>query len=291
MNDLRIEAFGRSRPGLALHRRRDQFAIAALRTTLRLDQGQLETNHLRRESRTEGRVLVLTDELEGTRTAHRASHAAVDGLVAELLDEVPWKHFACGDPRDVVPALRDTLERARADVRSRSGEDALGALVRMNLAFFAGPHLYLAGAGRAPCYLWRDGVLENLVDSPVVGDPNGITVRHYEPQAGDVLALLSGGLAKSRPMDAVERVMRSGLNPRAMCLQLLGKGVGTRPRTAILARIQPRKSADVPAEAFDRPQLSKQKSVPEVRVAASVPRVAPAHPTDGLGHTVVTPVA
>jgi protein phosphatase len=177
---------------------------------------------------------------------------------------MPWSHFLEGDPEDVTLALEDALRNAQDDLLLTANAETAGLGTTMTLALVFWPDLYVAHVGDSRCFLSRHRSLEQLTTDHTLAELNresGIQpnpraerilwnavggagsqlepeVRHMKLESGDVLALLTDGVAEQRDTRELRQLLDREAPSEQLCNQLVA-GEGADDRTAIVVRFLP----------------------------------------------------
>ena len=265
----KIDVHGLTIRGEEHARNHDHFAVAALNKSMRLHQSNLSIDDDSRvNGHTQGHVFVVADGVSGAPAPARASVTAVDSVVQYFLNEMPWYHMADGTPEEVTEALEDALRNSQEELLRATPPGMSGMGTTMTLAFVAWPNLYLAHVGDSRCYLHRRGELRQLTTDHTIAEVrkrSGIAfgpehetrlwnavggtheglhteVVHLELEQGDVLTLMTDGVARARSQADLARILGEELEAEQACERLVD-GRGDDDRTAIVVRFLPGNSA------------------------------------------------
>ena len=289
-----IDVHGVSRRGANHAKNHDHFAVATLSKSIRLHQSNLSIDDDSRvHGHNQGHLFLVADGIGGAPTPARASGTAVDSVVQYFLNEMPWYHLADGEPEDVTLALEDALRNAQQEVLRNAppGKDGPGTTMTLALVFW--PDLYVAHVGDSRCYLQRRGDLRQLTTDHTlaqVREDVGLTVsptdrstlwnavggldsgiepeiRHETLEVGDVLVLLTDGVADDAAEGEVHRRLRSALQRKYSAEGICARLVDCqRPddQTAVVVRFLPHEErfAEATASAPTEP-LTARKRTPE----------------------------
>lgn len=256
----KIDVHGLSIPGVTHEKNHDHFAIATLNKSMRLHQTNLSMDDDSRvHGHNQGHLFVVADGVSDGPMPAGASVAAVDSVVQYFLNEMPWYHLADGDPVDVTLTLEDAVRNAQEDRMLTEMPGGASMSTTMTLAFVFWPDLYVAHVGDSRCYLKRQGALRQLTTDtgegargPMLGSPEqnlwsalrsdgseALTeVRHVRLEEGDLLALVSDGIASERSAEDVRALLDPNLSAEDVCGRLVGSS-SLDDRTAIVVRFLP----------------------------------------------------
>ncbi|MFT5289164.1 MAG: serine/threonine protein phosphatase PrpC [Planctomycetota bacterium] len=261
----RVDVHGLSLRGREHDKNHDHFAIATLNKSMRLHQSNLTINDDSLvHGHNQGHLFLVADGIGAGPAPARASGTAVDSVVKYFLNEMPWYHLADGEPADVTLALEDALRNAQDELFSSVVKDKKGLGTAMTLAFVFWPHLYIAHVGDSRCYLKRERELRQLTTDHTLAEVRRRTggrvsdrsnnvpwntiggrqdtiqpeVRHVLLEAGDVLALVTVGVARDESKDDLKALLDIDAPAEQSCGRIVGE-TGSGDRTAIVVRFLP----------------------------------------------------
>ena len=253
---LRARAFGVTDRGRKRERNEDQFLIAELSKSMRIQQTSLPEPGLQ-VGNAQAHLFLVADGMGGEKAGERASALAVLAIEQFTLNTFKW--FFGADSADAERALRDfqaALKQADARIQSEAAEhpELSGMGTTVTMAFQLGTQLCLVHAGDSRAYLERNGTMHQLtrdhtivadmvrdgtlreeeasrhplrhvITNVVGGNDPGVQVeaRALEIEAGDRLLLCSDGLTEMVHDDAIGVTLRSHPEPEAAAQHLVAQ--------------------------------------------------------------------
>ena len=271
---LVVRAFGLTDPGRVRPSNEDQFLVAELSRTLRIQQTSLSQATSYR-SRSRGHVLLVADGMGGHAAGEVASALTVEtveGFVVELLRR--FSNLKADDESGVLADLREAVRQADARIveESEHHPELAGMGTTLTLAFASGRRLFVFHAGDSRCYLCRGGRLARMTEDHTVtadlvrrgaitpdearrhpsrhivtnilgGGQSGVhvDVRRVDLDAGDAVLICSDGLTDMLDDARIADVLAAESEPEAACVRLIAEAneAGGRDNiTAVVARFE-----------------------------------------------------
>ena len=218
---INVRAFGLSDKGKIRPSNEDNFLIAELSRTLRIQQSSLPQASVY-QGRSRGHVLLVADGMGGAAAGEVASALsveAVESFVVELLRR--FSNLQATDEHGVISDLRQAVCQADARIVEEAAlNPALAGMgTTLTMAFASGSRLFVIHAGDSRCYLLRGGKLHRLTEDHTVvaemverGELSPEQARHH-PRRHVVTNVLGGNSTGVR-VD----VQRIGLEPGDLLL-------------------------------------------------------------------------
>jgi len=253
---LVVRAFGLTDPGKVRPSNEDQFLIAELARTLRIQQTSLPQPTMY-QGRSRGHVFLVADGMGGHAAGEVASALsveAVEGFVVELLRR--FSNLQAADEHGVLADLREAVRQADARIFEEVGQhpELAGMGTTLTMAFTSGRRLFVIHAGDSRCYLHRGGTLEQLTEDHTLvaemarrgeispqearhhrlrhvvtnvlgGDRAGVQVdvQRVSLEVGDALLLCSDGLTEMLDDGRIAAVLAAEDDPRQACERLVAE--------------------------------------------------------------------
>lgn len=251
---LRVRSFGLTDRGFVRKTNEDQFLIATLTKSVRIDQSSLLAATTRRGD-DEGHIFVVADGFGGAPAGEEASALAIESVKDYLANTVKWFFHMKGEEKEQVLAdFRDALRRADARIFEESAEhpELNGMGTTLTLAYSLGTDLFVAHAGDSRCYLLRGSKLERLtrdhtlaavlsenksmaydeasrrrlshvITNAIGGRTPGVhaDIQKRELSPGDVLLLATDGLTRSVPDEQIAATLAAEPDPKSACERLM----------------------------------------------------------------------
>jgi protein phosphatase len=239
----RIDVEGMSHPGKVRATNEDQFLVAELTKSLRLQCTSLPIDgRLDLAGETTGHLFLVADGMSDTPDGEVAGELAVFTAVEYVLATLPWFFGARGGaPEDVRMDLVAMMKEAESVVQSaavgRPGKRRMGTT--LTVAYLIGRDLFAAQVGDSRCYLLSDSVLHHVttdatVDRQLVGegeaDPNEKETWGF----GSALTEAIGGKEKGVYPEVHTATVAEG-DTILLCTDGLTRHVPDREIAAILA--------------------------------------------------------
>ncbi len=164
----KIDCFGQTDVGCLREANEDQFLIADIGKTLRVNQTSLGLDRgARLFGGTQGTLLLVADGMGGEAHGDRASQLAVDAVMRTVLDDLQWPFD--GNSIEEEQADRGTGESELGEVpvacQSALSNDAGSSASKgttLTATFIQWPQMTVVHLGDSRCYLFRDGQLRQL---------------------------------------------------------------------------------------------------------------------------------
>ena len=271
---LVVRAFGLTDAGRVRSSNEDQFLVAELSRSLRVQQTSL-TQATSYRSRSRGHVFLVADGMGGHAAGEVASALTVEtveGFVVELLRR--FSNLQADDESGVLADLREAVRQADARIfeESEHHPELAGMGTTLTLAFSSGRRLFVFHAGDSRCYLCRAGQLARLTEDHTVtadlvrrgaitpeearhhpsrhivtnilgGGQSGVhvDVRRVDLEAGDALLICSDGLTDMLDDARIAAALMAEPEPEAACARLIAEANeagGKDNITAVIARFE-----------------------------------------------------
>ena len=269
---LVVRAFGLTDPGRVRAANEDNFLVAELSRTLRIQQTSL-SQPAKYRSRSRGHVLLVADGMGGHAAGEVASALTVEtveGFVVELLRR--FSNLQADDESGVLSDLREAVQQADARIFEESEQhpELAGMGTTLTLAFASGRRLFVFHVGDSRCYLCRTGRVVRLTEDHTVtaelvrdgtltpeeashhparhvvtnilgGGHAGVRVdiRCIDLHSGDSVLLCSDGLTDMLDDARIAAVLTVESDPESACTRLVAEAneAGGRDNiTAVVAR-------------------------------------------------------
>jgi protein phosphatase len=271
---FKVRAFGLTDPGKVRPSNEDNFLVADLSRTLRIQQTSLP-QAATFQGRSRGHVLLVADGMGGHAAGEVASALsveAVESFVVELLRR--FSNLQASDEHGVISDLRQAVCQADARIVEEVAlhPELAGMGTTLTMAFSSGSRLFVIHAGDSRCYLFRNGSLEQLTEDHTVvaemvgrGEISAEQARHHPHrhvvtnvlggghagvrvdvqrvslEPGDVLLLCSDGLTDMLDDDRIAATLAAEPEPEAVCERLVAQANeagGQDNITAVVARFE-----------------------------------------------------
>lgn len=166
----KIDCFGQTDAGCVRDANEDQFLIADVGKSLRVNQTSLGLDRgARLFGGTQGTLLLVADGMGGEAHGDRASQLAVDAVMRTILDELRWPfHSNSMPPEPAGPeesAAGNELGGVPLACQSALSNDTGSSPAKgttLTGAFIQWPEMTVVHVGDSRCYLFRDGRLRQL---------------------------------------------------------------------------------------------------------------------------------
>ncbi len=194
----------------------------------------------------QGHLLFVVSGAGGREHAGIAAELAAEAVAEEFLDVVPWLSGPEIE-RSLERSLSGAVQRSRFPLRKlgvtndRAEEVAIDS--SMVAAYIRWPRLYLVGCGATPCFLLRDGDLQNAMDLGPKSFDGSVRLSTLDLQSGDTLLLCDPGLATRVPQADLERLLDATQTADDAARQIVDQGRACdagEHYVAVVARIVPR---------------------------------------------------
>lgn len=253
---LDVTSFGLTDQGRTRSSNEDQFLIASLVKSLRIQQTSLPQPDVRRSS-DRSHLFIVADGMGGHAAGEEASALAIESVEQYVLEAIKW--FSCCRPADEDIVLRDfrkALGIAHRKVRAEAAEhpELRGMGTTLTLAYSLNEELFVAHVGDSRCYLLREGQLyritqdhslveemirrgllkpeeaashrwRHVITSTVGGDSADVRVDVHKLhlEEGDTVLLCSDGLTEMVPDEEIGAILQSAASPELACYQLVAQ--------------------------------------------------------------------
>jgi len=271
---LAVHSFGMTDTGKVRETNEDQFLIAAMRKTLRVERTSLAVGKIRR-SHDESHLFVVADGMGGHAGGEEASALAVDAVESFLVETFKWFSKCKGRDQDQVLAeFKKAVAEANAHVLDEAHRhpELRGMGTTLTLAYSLNDTLFIAHVGDTRCYLFRDGVLQRLtqdhtlvedlvrrgaltpeqapkhrlrhvITNAIGGDSPEIQVelQRIRLQPDDAVLLCSDGLTEMVSDSEIAHILDTAPDAEHACQQLVdsaNQNGGSDNITAIVARFE-----------------------------------------------------
>jgi protein phosphatase len=167
-----VRSFGITDPGKVRTSNEDHFLIAELARTIWVRQSSLRQPDAQSGSNW-GHLFLVADGMGGHQAGEVASSLAVTTIEAFLPVLKRYSNLQPSDEPAVIKDLQTAFRQADARIIEESAHhpDRAGMGTTLTMAFVSGWKLFVVHAGDSRCYLWRNGVLQQLTqDHTLVGE-------------------------------------------------------------------------------------------------------------------------
>ncbi len=250
-----IDVFGMTHRGKVRTVNEDQFFVAALQQSMRVQQASLDDLSLfDRFRRSPAYLLVVADGLGGMGGGEMASRMAVETLAEHILETVGcYYNFDVNQEHEFLDQLEDAFERAHERIRGQHAPDGQAPATTLTLVALAWPRAYIVHVGDSRAYYLRGGrlrqltrdqtVYEDLVDEGVLSEAHpgrpeprnqlkdvltsavGYKIKPsiglVDLTADDILLLCTDGLTKHVPDNEIAGILRASGSAEASCRHLV----------------------------------------------------------------------
>jgi serine/threonine protein phosphatase PrpC len=167
----KMDVYGLTDAGKVRPANEDQFLIAHLNPSMLIHQTSLDhEDHSRRFGGSQGQLLLVADGMGGHEEGKRASTIAVDTLARYVLNMQSWfVRLQDSQEDDLEEEFKAALARCQRRVEAQAangGGRAMGTTLTM--AYVLWPRLYVVHAGDSRCYLFREGVMEQVTTDQTI---------------------------------------------------------------------------------------------------------------------------
>jgi protein phosphatase len=252
--ELAVEAAGRTDRGRVRSNNEDQFLVAELAKTLRVEQSSLPEPD-EQAGRLRGHLFLVADGMGGHAGGEEASRIAARTVEENLLNSLKWFLRTRGDEgREVNDHLQAALQEADARVIGEASRrpELVGMGSTLTMAFALGRELFVAHVGDSRAYLCRDGRLyrlthdhtllnelsrlgrlvpgqerserlRHIITNAIGGPTPGVRVEMVRAQIdpGDRLLLCTDGLTDLLGDDEIAAVLTEWPGPAEACDRLV----------------------------------------------------------------------
>lgn len=251
-----FECFGLTDRGRRRQINEDQFLVADLaKTMLVRDTSLAAPQSARLVGAPQGRLLLVADGMGGRGAGRLASSVAVDSVVDQLLNVMPWFYgLDQSHEGDLTSALKTSMTRCQARVRVAAQAEKANPFLgtTLTMAYVIWPRAYIVHVGDTRCYLWRGGELlqiskdhtlaQRLAEGPprtpeprasrwrnvlwnaIGGDTDTLSPEVYKVslRPHDALLLCTDGLGKHMSDAELAGELASNCSVEELCRRLVG---------------------------------------------------------------------
>ncbi len=161
---LSVGSFGLTAPGRVRSKNEDQFLIAQMTKSLRIQQTSLPQPLTRWGDET-AHLFVVADGMGGHRAGEQASALAVQSIEGFVLDTFKWFFRLKGsEEHAVLREFQAALQQANTRVyeEAAANPEWYGMGTTLTLAYCLRTALFVAHVGDSRCYLYRGGELHRV---------------------------------------------------------------------------------------------------------------------------------
>lgn len=268
-------SFGFSDRGQKRDSNEDSFTIAELARTLRVQHTNLPQPRTILSSH-RGYVFLIADGVGGGNAGEIASGLSVSIIEDFLLNTLKrFSNLQSGEEQGALRALHDALCQADSRIFEETADhpEWQGMATTLTMAFAVNWRLFVAHAGDSRCYLYSNGLLQQLtrdhtmtaeltrqgmmsaekaachpwrhvVTNILGGAEPGVQVEldSLDLHPDDVLLLCSDGLTEMVPEEQITAILQQENDPQRACECLIAEAnrLGGKDNvTVIVARISP----------------------------------------------------
>ena len=251
---LSVRSFGLTHTGKVRSTNQDQFLVAVLLKSLRVEQTSLPQKSVQRSS-DRSHLFIVADGMGGHAGGEQASAMAIDAVETFILGTFKWfAQFKEPEQDQVLSDFQMALAEANARVlaEARDWPELRGMGTTLTLAYSLNDVLFVAHVGDTRCYLCRQGVLhrlthdhtlvEEMVRNGTVAIENAakhhlrhvitnavggtsaslkVEVHKLQLEAGDRVLLCSDGLTGMLTDEEINHVLLDADDPAVACNQLV----------------------------------------------------------------------
>jgi protein phosphatase len=253
---LAVTSYGKTAPGRVRPSNEDQFLIAQMTKSLRIQRSSLPQPRTRWGDET-AHLFVVADGMGGHAAGEQASALAVRTIEHFMLDTFKWFFRLRGSEGQTVlsefqAALRQADARVYREAEHHPEMSGMGTTV--TLAYCLGAELFVAHVGDSRCYHARDGKLyqlthdhtlvaelvnrgqiapeeaaghrlRHIVTNVVGGHEPGVRVELHKVglAAGDRVLLCSDGLSGELSDAQLAAILKAEAEPQAACERLVAE--------------------------------------------------------------------
>ena len=161
-----IESWGMTDPGKVRSTNQDQFLIADLVKTLRIDNTSLHLDsHRRLSGDSQGKLLLVADGMGGHSAGERASELALTTINKYVLNTMHWLfRLDAGREQDFESELKAALESCDKQIREEAAlvPDERGMGTTVTMAYVIWPRMYVVHVGDSRCYIHRNSQIQQI---------------------------------------------------------------------------------------------------------------------------------
>lgn len=251
-----IDVFGATHVGKARAQNDDEFFIATLHKSMRVQQTSLDD--LSAFTRLQGAsayLLVVADGASGMMGARQASTTAVETIAQHIGEMIGcYYNFDVDMEQEFLNQLQNAVERAHQQVRTLDPYASHGPATTLTMVALLWPRAYVVHVGDSRAYYLRGGRLrqltqdqtayEQLLDDGTMSEQQaeeltGLTrqlknvltsaiggqikpsIGLVDLQAGDILLLCTDGLTQHVPDSDIASILGAGSSAEEACRRLV----------------------------------------------------------------------
>ncbi len=283
-----VDVAGLTHPGRVRDTNEDQFLIASVHQTLRVQDSSVPAaslGGLTSESR--GYVFMVADGVGGRPDGEVASWTAVRAIAEHVTQTTRVQALRGGAAQEAH--FLEELQRSVAAGHAQVQAVAAGTATTFTMVVVVWPRAFLIHVGDSRCYRLRNGTLEllsqdqtmaaalvaagalkeelaaesqwrHVLTSALGGDEATPLTVPTDCLWDDVLLLCSDGLTKHVSDADIEAVLREGQDAKTACQTLLDRALsagGTDNITVVIGRLRPRLLTPT-----DVPSLADTQAIP-----------------------------
>jgi protein phosphatase len=172
--NIDVKCHGETHVGKHRQENEDQFLIADLTKSMKVQQTSLGLNHQTRLlGDTQGKLLLVADGVGGHASGERASSLAVDGVANYILNAMDW-FMRLNDRNE--DQLKKELKSAFAHSQTILNDEAedipqrRGMATTLTMAYIVWPNMYVVHVGDTRCYIVHDRDIEQVTTDHTIGN-------------------------------------------------------------------------------------------------------------------------
>ena len=161
---LAVRTFGLTDPGRVRPSNEDQFLVAELTKTMRVQYASLPQPKTQFADE-RGYLFIVADGMGGHQAGEQASALAVQSIEAFALNTLKWFFRLKGaEEQDILKEFQTALQQADARVCREAAQhpELAGMGTTVTIAYSFGSRLFLVHVGDSRCYLFRGRHLHRL---------------------------------------------------------------------------------------------------------------------------------
>jgi PPM family protein phosphatase len=304
---LAVRSFGLTDRGKVRDGNEDQFLIAVLLKSLRIERTSLPQPKVQHSS-DQSYLFVVADGMGGHAAGEMASALAIDSVESFILESFKWFAQCKGKEQDQVLAdFQSALGHANARVLAEAAErpKLRGMGTTLTLAYSLNDELFVAHVGDSRCYLCRQGTLYRLtrdhtlmeemvrhgvlpakeasqhpwrhvITNAVGGDTAAVKVEVHKVhlERGDRVLLCSDGLTEMVPEGEINQILQSEAEPEQACRRLMTRANEAGGKDNITVVIAHFRAADPPEAAAQHRVAESKEIAPTDPIAVAIPAEA-----------------
>jgi len=246
-----IELFGATHPGKVRTTNEDQFLVASLHKSMRVQQTSLpDLAELAGRQGSSAHLLAVADGVGGIKGGHLASGTAVQALAEHIGQTIGcYYNFDVERENEFLEQLERAVERSHERVREELARDGRGPATTLTMVALVWPRAYVVHVGDSRAYYLRRGQLkqltrdqtayEELVDEGVMTEEQarraglrnvltsalGAQIKPslglVDLEPGDVLLMCTDGLTKHVLDEEIALMLGAAESAEAICQRLI----------------------------------------------------------------------